>query len=132
MEIVKKLVASKSPLRVLNLSGNEISPDAARTIMQLTKGVRTLEQLIIGTNNFGHRFDELRGFRQQTQSEYIDLGEERYAMREGYGRVPDGLSKLCAISAKTRGLSAEARRTTKKMTTGIRALPVTPTGHRKR
>ena len=78
IEIVKKLVASKSPLRVLNLAGNEITPEAARTIMKLVKGIRTLEQVVLGTNCFGSKFDELRGFKQQLQAEYIDLGAERY------------------------------------------------------
>lgn len=61
---------------MLNLSGNEITPKAAQTIMELTKGIPTLEQVILGTNCFGHKFDELLDIGMEGYG-YVDLGNER-------------------------------------------------------
>jgi hypothetical protein len=75
MEIVKQLAASKSPLRVLNLAGNDITPKAAHNIMQLTIGIPTLEQLILGYNCFGGKFDELER-AAQNEFKYADFGDK--------------------------------------------------------
>ena len=72
---MKALVKSKSPIKILNLSGNEITPSAAKEIIELSKSIKTLQVLKIELNCFGSKFDEMREYAGD--SSYVDFGNER-------------------------------------------------------
>lgn len=77
IEIVKKLVASNSPLKTLNLSGNEITPVGARAIMQLSASIPSLEKLQLGLNCYGGEFGKISALAYGDY-ETISLGEQRW------------------------------------------------------
>ena len=102
--IAQKLVVSSSPLQVrsgksmyqinksalfslysqvrfilikeLNLSGNEITTEAAKQIVHIVRAVPGLESLKIGVNCFGSEFDTFSDFAQPFG--FVDAGTERY------------------------------------------------------
>ncbi|KAI3420455.1 hypothetical protein GPALN_003752 [Globodera pallida] len=74
IRIAHSLVASKSPLRELNLSGNEITIEAAKEISRAMNNVTGIQLLKIGVNCFGSQFDDFLDFVQPIA--FIDAGTE--------------------------------------------------------
>ena len=73
--IARSLAASKSPLKELNLSGNEITIEAAKEVSRALSSVTGVQLLKIGVNCFGSQFDNFANFSQPFA--FIDLGTER-------------------------------------------------------
>uniref|UniRef100_A0A183CI02 Ran gtpase-activating protein n=1 Tax=Globodera pallida TaxID=36090 RepID=A0A183CI02_GLOPA len=74
IRIAHSLVASKSPLRELNLSGNEITIETAKEISRAMNNVTGIQLLKIGVNCFGSQFDDFLDFVQPIA--FIDAGTE--------------------------------------------------------
>uniref|UniRef100_A0A914H7C9 Ran GTPase-activating protein n=1 Tax=Globodera rostochiensis TaxID=31243 RepID=A0A914H7C9_GLORO len=74
IRIAHSLVASKSPLRELNLSGNEITIEAAKKISRAMNDVTGIQLLKIGVNCFGSQFNDFLDFVQPIA--FIDAGTE--------------------------------------------------------
>lgn len=74
--ILGELIASShSKMKQLNLSGNEIDHNTARTILSLAKKLHGLEKLNLSFNAFG---SEWAGLNQESQFiPFLDVGNER-------------------------------------------------------
>ncbi|KAL3090646.1 hypothetical protein niasHT_023491 [Heterodera trifolii] len=72
--IARSLAASKSPLTELNLSGNEITIEAAKEISRAMSSVTGMQLLKIGVNCFGSQFDDFVHFSRPFA--FVDVGTE--------------------------------------------------------
>uniref|UniRef100_A0A8R1Y160 Ran-GTPase activating protein 1 C-terminal domain-containing protein n=1 Tax=Onchocerca volvulus TaxID=6282 RepID=A0A8R1Y160_ONCVO len=63
-----------SRLKEINLSGNELSPNAIKAILSKVNEGLHLKSLILHTNNMGVQFDKVRS--ECEKYDFIDLGEE--------------------------------------------------------
>ncbi|VDO29480.1 unnamed protein product [Onchocerca flexuosa] len=63
-----------SRLKEINLSGNELSPHAIKTILNKVNEGLHLKSLILHTNNMGNQFDKVKS--ECEKYDFIDLGEE--------------------------------------------------------
>lgn len=74
-KILNELVASKSQLKHLNLSGNEIDHNTARSIISLAKKIESLEKLNLALNNFSSEWIALN--EEARAIPFLDVGNER-------------------------------------------------------
>lgn len=73
--ILSELVASCSKMKQLNLSGNEIDHNTARTLISMAKKIDGLKKLNLAFNAFG---SEWEGLNQHSKSIlFLDVGNER-------------------------------------------------------
>lgn len=73
--ISRALVASKNPLREFNLSGNQITIEAAKAIARIASTIPEIRILNLSVNCFGSQFDNLLDFFKPFG--FIDIGTER-------------------------------------------------------
>lgn len=73
--ISRALTASKNPLTELNLSGNQITIEAAKEIARNAKTIPEIKILKLGVNCYGSQFDDLLDFVKPFG--FIDIGTER-------------------------------------------------------
>lgn len=74
LSIAQKLIEARSPLKELNLSGNEITNEAAKQIVIGLRALSELQSLKIGVNCFGSSFDDFVVF--STPFRFVDPGTE--------------------------------------------------------
>jgi Ran GTPase-activating protein (RanGAP) involved in mRNA processing and transport len=75
MAIAQSLSTSKCPLKELNLSGGEITTDAAKNIVKTLYTLTSLQSLKIGVNCFGSDFFSFVEFVEPFG--FVDPGNER-------------------------------------------------------
>ena len=92
--ILNELVSSQSKLKQLNLSGNEIDHNTARTIIALAQKIVGLENLNLSLNSFGGEWASLEQEAQVIS--FLDVGNESddqgSLSSEEEGEIVDGNS----------------------------------------
>lgn len=82
MAIAHSLSSSKCPLKELNLSGGEITTDAAKNIVKTLHTLTSLKSLKIGVNCFGSEFSSFLEFAEPFG--FVDPGTERLSLKINY------------------------------------------------